>query len=258
MPASLQPLFLRLRSVLDRMIGTEVALKGGFSTAGVVRIGDTVRRPVTERSAFVHDVLQHLELREFDRVPRFLGIDEKKRAILTYISGNVPHGTSMFEKEQWVGGAKLLRLFHDATVDCELRGECEVICHGDPSPENYVFRDGMPFGLIDFDLAHPGKRQEDVGYAAWRWLHIGDDRLAPEKQGARLAGFLAAYDPTATWNPLEIVLQAQYELVARLPKGGKWAIVKKWAQARIDCTERNRDGIAAGIANRSGNSLGQR
>jgi len=256
MPASFKPVFLRLRNVLDRMIGKEIALKGGLATTGVVRVGDTVRRPVTERSAFVHDVLRHLELRKFDRVPRFLGIDEKGRAILDYISGTVPHEISVFQKEQGVAGAKLLRLFHDATVDCELKGECEVICHGDPSPENYVFRDGMPFGLIDFDLAHPGKRQEDVGYAAWRWLHIGNDKLSAEEQGASLVDFVAAYDAAATWNPLELVLQAQCDLVARLPKGAKWALVKTWAQACMDWTERNREGIAAGIAMRSDNSPG--
>ena len=154
-----------------------------MSTSGVVRVGDTVRRPVKEKSAFVHDVLRHLELRGFDRVPRFLGIDEKGRAMLTYISGTVPHQVGGFQKEQWLAAARLLRLFHDATVDCELKGECEVICHGDPSPGNYVLRDGMPFALIDFDGAHPGKREEDVGYAAWMWLHIGNRKVAPEEQG---------------------------------------------------------------------------
>lgn len=256
MPASLQPLFLRLRGVLDRIVAPEVALTGGLSTVGVVRVGDTVRRPVTERSAFVHDVLRHLELREFDRVPRFLGIDEKGRAMLTYISGTVPRQLGGFQREQWVAGAKLLRLLHDATVDCELKGECEVVCHGDPSPANYVFRDGMPFGLIDFDSAHPGKREEDVGYGAWMWLDIGNDEIAPEKQGSKLVDFVAAYDASATWSPLELVLRAQYELVARLPKGvAKWAGVREWAQACIDWTERNCDGIATGIAMRADNSL---
>jgi hypothetical protein len=93
MPALLQPVFLRLRNVLDRLTGKELALAGGISTPGVVRVGDTVRRPVKENAAFVHDVLRYLELRGFDRVPRFLGIDAKGRAVLTYISGTVPRAT---------------------------------------------------------------------------------------------------------------------------------------------------------------------
>lgn len=251
MPAPRQPVFLRLRNVLDRLIGTEVGLKGGLSTAGVVRVGDTVRRPVIEKSAFVHGVLRHLELRGFDRVPRFLGIDEKGRAMLTYISGTVPHQLGGFQKEQWLGAARLLRLFHDATADCEWKGECEVVCHGDPAPGNYVLRDGMPFALIDFDSAHPGKREEDVGYAAWMWLHIGNRKIAPEEQGSNLVDFLAAYDAAATWNPLEVVLQAQYALVSRIPNSLQWGFVKMWAQACFAWTERNRERIGAGIATRS-------
>jgi Phosphotransferase enzyme family len=251
MPASLQPVFLRLRNVLDRLIGTEVTLKGGISTPGVVRVGDTVRRPLREESAFVHGVLRHLELRGFDRAPRFLGMDDKGRAMLTYISGTVPQRLGGFQKEQWLAAARLLRLFHDATVDCELKGECEVICHGDPGPGNYVLRDGIPFALIDFDGVHPGKREEDVGYAAWMWLYIGKRKLTPEEQGSNLVDFVAAYDATATWNPLEAVLHAQHSTVARLPKSFRWAIMRAWAQACLAWTARNRKGIAAGIAMRS-------
>jgi hypothetical protein len=223
MPES-QPMFLRLRNVLDRLTGKEVALKGGMSTRGVVRVGDTVRRPVKEESAFGHDVLRHLERRGFDRVTRFLGIDEKGRAMLTYISGTVPQQVGGFQREQWLAAARLLRLFHDATVDCELKGESEVVCHGDPGPGNYVLRDGMPFALIDLDGAHPGRREEDVGYAAWMWLHIGNHKVAPEEQGSTLVDFVAAYDAAATWNPLTAVLQAQKVTVARIPNSFRWAI----------------------------------
>lgn len=214
MPALLQPVFLRLRSFLDRLSGKEAALRGGIVTPGVVRVGDTVRRPSKDRSAFVHDVLRHLELRGFDRAPRFLGIDEQGRAIVTYISGTVPRQLGGFQKEQWLAAARLLRLFHDATVDCDLTGEHEVICHGDPGPGNFVLRDGMPFALIDFDEARPGKREEDVGYAAWMWLHIGNRTIAAEAQGSDLMDFVAAYDAAAGWNPLEAVLQAQKAAVA--------------------------------------------
>lgn len=240
-----------MRNVFDRLIGREVALKGGMSTRGVVRVGDTVRRPVTERSAFVHDVLRHLERRGFDRAPRFLGIDERGRAMLTYVSGTVPRHVGGFQKEQWLAAATLLRLFHDATVDCDVKGEHEVVCHGDPGPGNYVLRDGMPFALIDFDEARPGRREEDVGYAAWMWLHIGNRKVAPEEQGSNLMDFAAAYDAAATWSPLEAVLQAQHALVARMPSSFKWAAIKGWAQACLTWTERQREGIAAGMSARS-------
>ena len=254
MPPSFQPMFLR--NLFARMTGKEVALKGGLTTAGIVRVGSTVRRPVTEKSAFAHDLLRYLENRGFDGVPRFLGIDDKGRAMLTYIHGDVHRQIGGFQKEQWVACARRLRLFHDATADCELKGQCEVICHGDPGPPNFVFRDGLPFGLIDFDSAHPGRREADVGHAAWMWLHIGNHKLDPEEQGSKLVDFVAAYDPAATWNPLELVLQAQQRVLAKLPRGLslKWSYVKTWAQACVHWTWHNRDGISAGIAMRSGNS----
>jgi aminoglycoside phosphotransferase (APT) family kinase protein len=108
----------------------------------------------------------------------------------------------------------------------------------------------MPFALIDFDGAHPGTREEDVGYAAWMWLHIGDRRLAPEEQGANLVDFVTAYDAAATWNPLEAVLRAQHTLVTRMPNRFRLAIIKAWAKGCLAWTVRNREGIAAGIATR--------
>jgi hypothetical protein len=251
MPALRQRLSLRVRNFLDRFTGREVALKGGMTTAGVVRVGDTVRRPVREASAFVHDLLRHLELRGFDRAPRFLGIDEKGRAMLTYISGTVPQQVGGFRKEQWVAAARLLRRFHDATVDCDLKGDSEIVCHGDAGPGNCVLRDGMPFALIDFDGAHSGTRQEDVAYAAWMWLHIGNRKIAPEEQGANLVDFVAAYDPAATWNPLRAVLLAQKATVTRIPNSLKWSFLKMWAQGCLAWTYRHRGRIAAGIAMRS-------
>ncbi|MFF1916255.1 hypothetical protein ACFVYE_32640 [Streptomyces sp. NPDC058239] len=38
----------------------EIPLTGGRITKGVVRVGDTVRRPVGPHSPFVHRLLRHL------------------------------------------------------------------------------------------------------------------------------------------------------------------------------------------------------
>lgn len=249
-PGARQWVPMRLRNLLDRLSGKEVALEGGMTTPGVVRVGDTVRRPLQQSSAFVHDLLRHLERRGFDRAPRFLGIDEKGRAVLTYIPGTVLQRVGGFEKTQWTVAAGLLRRFHDATADCDLRGEHEVVRHGDAGPGNWVFQDGMPFALIDFDGACPGTRAEDVGYAAWMWLHIGDRGIAPEEQGANLADFVAAYDAAAAWSPLQAVLEAQKSTVARIPNRLKWSTIKAWAQGCLSRTWRHRDAVAAGIARR--------
>src|SRR5688572_17058037 len=65
----------------------EIPLEGGNVAAGVVRVGDTVRRPVGEWTPAVHALLRHLERVGFDSAPRVLGIDEKGREILSYCEG---------------------------------------------------------------------------------------------------------------------------------------------------------------------------
>jgi hypothetical protein len=54
----------------------EQALEGGCQTDGVVRVGETVRRPLHARSEYVHSVLEHLASVGFDGAPRLLGVDE--------------------------------------------------------------------------------------------------------------------------------------------------------------------------------------
>lgn len=141
--------------------------------------------------------------------------------------------------------AKLLRSLHDATTDCESRAGHEVVCHGDPSPCNCVFVDSVPSGFIDFDAAHPGERDEDVGYAAWLWLDFGNNELAPEIQGQRLIAFLTAYGFASERKPLDPVLSAQREFSKRWPRAPPEA--QNWARMCLDWTERNRERIEAGI-----------
>jgi hypothetical protein len=62
--------------------------------------------------------------------------------------------------------------------------------------------------------------------------------------------FVAAYDPAATWNPLEAVLRTQVALVSRIPSGLKWVGIKMWAQGCLAWTYRHRKRIADGMAMR--------
>lgn len=62
---------------------------GGRQSSGVVRVGDTVRRPLHRNSEFVHALLRHFEAVGFDGAPRLLGVDDQGREILTYVEGEV-------------------------------------------------------------------------------------------------------------------------------------------------------------------------
>jgi hypothetical protein len=70
------------------MYDEETPLVGGRVTVGVVRVGETVRRPTLANRTLQHDLLTHLEHRQFSVTPRFLGIDEIGRGILSYLPGS--------------------------------------------------------------------------------------------------------------------------------------------------------------------------
>ncbi len=173
----------------------ETPLTGGRVTAGVVRIGDTVRRPVNGDRSLQHDLLLHLERRGFDGAPRYLGIDGDGREILSFLPGDVPDDLGHYADDQIAAAGRLLRAFHDATADFApvLAQQAEVICHNDFGPPNAVFRDGMPVALIDFDTARPGTRLWDLGYAAFAWLDLGNQDYSAATQVDRLTAFGAAY-----------------------------------------------------------------
>jgi hypothetical protein len=215
------------------MVAEEIALAGGRTTSGVVRVGDTVRRPLKSNSPFVHQLLSHLESRRFAGAPRFLGIDSANRESLSFIPGFVPDNLGEFSGAQLSSGARLLRAMHDATTNCDLKGSCEVICHGDASPCNCVFVDGVPTAFIDFDAAHAGARVDDVGYAAWLWLDIGED-IDAELQGRRLVEFFVAYGELDIRDAVPAVIDAQVRLASCA------GAHRDWAERCREWTERNR------------------
>jgi hypothetical protein len=160
---------------------------GGGNLSTVVRVGDTVRRPLRPWSAAVHGLLRHLAARGFDGAPRFLGVDDRGREILTFIAGEVgayPLPTYMWSDEALAGAARLLRRLHDATLGYVAPDGAvwqfaypdparhEVICHNDVAPYNMVFVDGRPHALIDFDTAGPCPRIWDLAYAAYTFVPL--------------------------------------------------------------------------------------
>jgi Ser/Thr protein kinase RdoA (MazF antagonist) len=223
----------------------EISESGGRTTPRVVRIGDTVRRPITGQSAFVHALLNHLERRGFTGAPRFQGIDGDGREILSFIAGSVPSELGAFSDDQLTAAARLLRRLHDATLDSPLRNGHEVVCHGDASPCNCVFVEGIPTAFIDFDAAHPGSRIGDLGYAAWLWMDIGNDELSLDRQGTRIADFFRIYGMDSA-RAIDAITLAQTALSERTDSSG----VREWSSHCRAWVERNRDALSAAITTR--------
>lgn len=143
----------------------------------MVRVGGTVRRPQHPCSPYVHGLLEHLGSRGWPGAPRFLGVDEDGREILSFVPGHA----AWREEDQAVARternlakvAALARQLHDLTAGTELAGDAEVVCHNDLAPKNTVYRDGGAVTFVDWDLAAPGERVHDVAHICWQYLDLG-------------------------------------------------------------------------------------
>lgn len=68
-----------------------------------------------------------------------------------------------------------------------------TVCHNDLSPCNFTFVDGMPSGIIDFDACAFGEAEDDLAYALWMWLDIGNADQEPQSVARRFRLVRQAY-----------------------------------------------------------------
>lgn len=166
-------------------------LDGGMGSGGaVVRVGDTVRRPVRPQSASVAAFLHHLEAVGFDGAPRHLGLDDRGREILTFVDGEValsPFPAWVGREAILLGVARLQRALHAAArsfaapedavwdrANLPEAGPGAIVCHNDLCVENVVVRDGRVVAFIDFDFAAPSDPLLDIAIAARHWIPVRD------------------------------------------------------------------------------------
>ena len=206
----------------DPAAQTEEPLLGDGVTQGIVRIGDTVRRPVRPFTATVQAYLAHLHSAGFSAAPMPLGMDEQGREVLSFVPGEVPREPLPAEvtgEDVLKALGRLIRRLHDAAqgwvppanaIWWTISGtagiplvddEGELVSHRDYCPGNVVFRDGLPAALIDFDLARPTTRVYDIANALFYWaplLHPKDrtPALVDADIPHRVAVFADAYGMT--------------------------------------------------------------
>lgn len=246
----------------------EVPLHGGFTNAGLItRIGDTVRRPLRPVSDATHALLEHLERVGFDGAPRFLGVDERGREVLSYIPGTAaiePYEDWALTDDALVGVAELLRRYHDAVatfdpsghrwpspVPAQFRGG--LVSHNDPNLDNVIFSGGRAVALVDFDLAGPGSAVWDVACAARLWAPLRDEGDTPPvlvgRVLARLGLFLDAYGLPERERPsvIDALLPAHewcYDVVRAAVAGGHPTFRQLWRGGGRLRAERTRRWIA--------------
>jgi hypothetical protein len=181
-------------------------------SAGVERVGDTVRRPAQAWTPAVHALLRHFEATGFDGAPRALGVIDGSE-VLTWVDGQVAAlGCTTGADEAVFALGRLLRRMHDAQAGFRppagalwqvapgtVSDDGEVVCHNDPLGTNVVFRNGRPAALIDWELAAPGPRLADVAAASAWWVPLRRDEGAErwgipiDRRPERLALLLDGY-----------------------------------------------------------------
>lgn len=215
----------------------ETPLTGGRVTAGVVRIGKTVRRPLGPHSPFVHRLLLHLAAAGFTGAPRLLEADDgEARESLSYIDGTVPSELQHWTDHQLQAAAGLIRALHDASAGSPLASDTETVCHNDLSPCNFVFRDETPVAVIDFDAAAPGRRLWDLGYAAWLWLDLGCPDYTAQEQRRRLTLFADSYGACHMPDLIHAIAGRQAMLRDEAEAAGR-AEMAAWAAQCFDWTQ---------------------
>lgn len=206
---------------------TQERLTGGH-VAFPVRVGDTVRRPLRRWTDAVHGVLRHLERVGFEGTPRVLGTDEDGREVLAWVEGTAgsrPWPAVLTAADGLTQLGAFLRRLHEAVgsyrpdpgaewwVGRRPMAEGHIVCHGDLTPENIVWRDGLPVGFIDWDFAEPGPPLMDLGQLAFFNVPLRDDDhcracgfAEPPDRAARLRALCKGYgtdDPAAVVDAAE-------------------------------------------------------
>jgi Phosphotransferase enzyme family len=191
---------------------SEIPLSGGRLTPGIVRVGNTVRRPPKGNAAFVHDLLLFLEDQGFPFAPRFFGMDEQGRDILSYLDGEIwPDSGSGLSDDLLVQAARAIRRYHDLTAGSVLAQGQEIVAHHELGPHNTIFQGGYLVGFIDWDDAAPGTRLRDLANAVYNYVDVSHwANQTADKQARRIRLMCAAYgwdDPIALVNDFEADLQ---------------------------------------------------
>jgi Ser/Thr protein kinase RdoA (MazF antagonist) len=244
----------------------EIPLVGGNVSAGVVRVGDTVRRPAGPWTPAVHALLAHLHEVGFHAAPRPLGLDDQGREVLEFAAGATvwPDRFAEVEPEACLARVgRMIREFHDAVagftpppdaawrvvIPPEDDGGGEIIAHHDLAPWNLV-TDGDAWTFIDWDAAGPGSRLWDLAYAVKAFVPLSADPAWQRCDAATRVRVLAdAYglDENRRRRMAPMLArrsQAMYDLLAAGHANGTQPWARLWEEGHGEIWRKDSEHIA--------------
>ncbi len=177
---------------------------GGGQTPGVVRVGDTVRRPARPNSDEIHDALRYLRQRGARWVPEVLGYDESGREVLRWAPGEptwMRHRYWWGTDEDMARIGALVRELTDLLSAHPAAQDGRILTHGDLGPWNVVASNYGELVVIDWDSLELRPRIWQVAHAAWAFVPLMDrnetDAIGwadgPPDHTARLVAFCSGY-----------------------------------------------------------------
>ncbi len=212
----------------ERLLDGE-PLPGG-NVGGSVRIGSTVRRPTGSWTPAVHALLAHVRRRGLDAVPRVLGFDARGREVLTYVEGRADDPDADVPDDQVRQAGAWLARYHRAVADFGPPGDApwrntdrpravdEIVCHCDVAPYNMVIDEGRLAAVIDWDMAGPGARVDDLSFCAWNAVPLFRD-VGPGESARRLRLLCDAYGGADPMSVLDNVVPRIEGACARIAAG---------------------------------------
>nr|WP_211208748.1 phosphotransferase [Aeromicrobium marinum] len=187
-------------------------LPGG--TGGVWKVGRTVHRPTGAWTPAVHRLLRWLADQGLGGIPHVHGLDDDGREVLSYIEGRgVPVDDEVVLDSVLVEAVQWLREFHDVVEDFRptepltwRSGTAElepgqIICHADPGAYNWIIQSGHFVGMIDWDLAGPGRAIDDLAFLCWTAVPLY--RATDPVDAARRLDLVA--DTYGEWGPVTVL-----------------------------------------------------
>jgi len=166
-------------------------LPGGADRGAVLHAG-TVRRVAGPWTPAVHHLLTFLAERGFRGAPRPLALrlnQEPPEAVLTYVAGETvgdrrPWPAWVHSDQALTQTARWLAAYHRAVehyrppADAAWRevhasaGPEVVIAHNDAAPYNAIWAADQLIGFLDWDMAGPRRRDDDLAWTAFSWVPL--------------------------------------------------------------------------------------
>ena len=185
------------------------------TTAGVVRVGATVRKPYGPWVPTVHALLGYLGAHGFPS-PRPLGVDQEGRQVLSWLPGRpgwLEHHRCWRSPDMLAKAARLVRRLHELLDAYPVpRGPVwrggwgrpidgsGSLCHHDLGPWNFVVDASGGLAVIDWDGIGPGDRMAELAYCIAGFAPLKRDSMCaelgwrtPPPRALRVELFRAAY-----------------------------------------------------------------